>query len=528
MLATKNYQEFQVLSEDGTLVKTFTGGGHRCLPGDLVDITNEGVSLKERRQTQSLVGTIHIQSKYLFGHTSRNVPIYLFFPYDSSYPPMRVGCSARDGKNKIGLVKFESWDRGEAYPRGILHQILGSAGDYQIEELALKYNYAPEWKKIAKYEEDSQAIDTNRFVRKQLEGFTFNIDPAGCKDIDDCLTMYQEGEITTLYITIADLTEIVTQGSELDRLAKNQGSTLYSPEGFAVAPMLPLWISEEKASLIPGEVRRGLSLSLTWNGTELTIGSFFPSLIHNSVSYSYESVYENKKVCKILTEIASHLQGSLCEDSHKWIEYMMVLYNKQVAELFLQKEVGLLRKLDTMSTKRLEQKAAEYCFPSTNATHAGFQNSHYTHATSPIRRYADMVAQRFLIRSIWMPDEPVAPITQRFLQNLNHRMKQASRFERDLCFLGAISKSSLGVIEGTVLDWKESKSGWKVYLEVPEWNQIIGFRLKGYEEDDTLVLQSPDEEEVFHLKRETTAHIKYYCDSAQPNWKKRMVFALAN
>ena len=526
MLTTKNYQEFQVLSEDGTLVKTFTGGGHRCLPGDFVDITDDGVTLKERKQKSPLVGTIHIQSKYLFGHTSRNIPIYLFFPYDASYPPFRVGCSSRDGTNKIGLVMFESWDRGEQYPRGSLQQLLGNAGDSATEELALKYNYAPEWKKLAKYPEE--AIHTNRFFRKQLEGFTFNIDPAGCKDIDDCLTICQEGELTTLYITIADLTELVIQGSELDRLAKNQGSTLYSPGGEAVAPMLPRWISEEKASLIPGEVRRGLSLPLTWNGKELTIGSFFPSLIHNSISYSYESVYENKEVCKTLTEIASYVQGSPCDDSHKWIEHMMVLYNKQVAELFLQKEVGLLRKLDTMSTKRLEQKAAEYCFPSTNATHAGFQKSHYTHATSPIRRYADMLAQRYLLSLTWFVDDPVEKLTQQLLQTLNHRMKQASRFQRDLCFLRAISKSSLGLIEGTVLDWKESKSGWKVYLEVPEWNQIISFRLKGYEEDDTLVLQSPDEEEVFHLKRETTAQVKYYCDSAQPNWKKRMVFALAN
>lgn len=524
MLTTKNYQEFQVLSEDGTLVKTFTGIGHRCLPGDFVDITNDGVTLKERNQKSLLVGTVHIQSKYLFGHTSRNVPIYLFFPYDTSYPPFRVGCSSRDGTNKIGLVMFESWDKGEAYPRGSLQQILGAAGDLQTEELALKYNYAPEWKKIAKYPE--QAIHTNRFFRKELEGFTFNIDPSGCKDIDDCLTIQQEGEVTTLYITIADLTEIVQEGTDLDTLAQRQGSTLYSPEGEAVAPMLPRWISEEKASLVAGEVRRGLSLSLTWNGKDLTIGKFIPTLLCNAVSYSYESVYENKDVCKTLTEIASHLQGSPCEDSHKWIEHMMVLYNKEVAKLFLEKNVGLLRKLDGMSTKRLEQKAAEYCFPVKEARHAAFQNSHYTHATSPIRRYADMVAQRFLTYIIWMTENPLEMITQRFLQNLNHRMKQASRFERDLCFLAAVSKSSLGSIQGTVLDWKESKGDWKLYMEIPEWNQIISFRLKGYEEDGMLHLQSRDEEEVFHLKRDGTAQVKYYCDRAQPNWKKRMVFTL--
>ena len=524
MLATKNYQEFQVLSEDGTLVKTFTGSGHRCLPGDFVELTHDSVILKKRNQPKPLVGTIHIQSKYLFGHTSRNIPIYLFFPYDTSYPPFRVGCSSRDGNNKIGLVMIESWEKGETYPRGILQQILGSTGDPDPEELALKYQYAPHWKKVAKF--PVQELEINRLTRKELSGFTFNIDPYGCKDIDDCLTIEKQGEITHIYITIADLTEIVTEGSELDRLAQTQGSTLYSPDGEAIAPMLPRWISEEKASLLPGETRCGLSLSLEWNGKELTIGSFFPSIIHNSVSYSYESVYENKEVCTTLKEITSYLQGTPCEDSHKWIEYMMVLYNKRVAELFLKENVGLLRKLDSTSTKRLEQKAAEYCLPSLNAVHAGLGNEHYTHATSPIRRYADILAQRYLLEIIYYTESSIENPTQRLLHTLNHRMKQASRFQRDLCFLRAISKSSLGSIQGTVLDWKESKSGWKVYLEVPEWNQIISFRLKGYEEGDTLVLTSPDEEESFHLVRESTARVKYYCDQSQPNWKKRMVFTL--
>jgi exoribonuclease R len=524
MLATKNYQEFQILSEDGTLVKTFTGVGHRCLPGDLVDSTPDGITLKERKQTRPLVGTVHVQSKYLFGHTSRNVPIYLFFPYDASYPPMRVGCSAKDGKNKIGLVQFESWEKGETYPRGILQQILGDAGDPTTEELALKYNYAPDWKKMAKFSE--QAIHTNRFHRSSLNGFTFNIDPPGCKDIDDCLTIQKEGEVIHFSITIADLYEIVDQGTELDMLARRQGSTLYSPDGEAVAPMLPRWISEEKASLLPNQQRRGITLSMVWDGKDLKEFRFYPSVIVNDTSYTYESVYENKEVCQVLSEIASYLQGSPCEDSHKWVEHAMVLYNKKVAELFLRSQKGLLRKLSSTSTKRLEQKAAEYCLPSEDAIHAAMGNTHYTHATSPIRRYADLLAQRYLIPLIWLANENTEQPDAMILQNLNHRMKEASRFERDLCFLRAVSKAPLGTVQGTVLDWKPSKDQWKLYIEVPEWNQIITVRMKGNEEDSVLHLQSPDEQEAFHVKRDEPTHVKYYCDRSQPNWKKRMVFSL--
>lgn len=518
MLATKNYQEFQVLSEDGTVVKSFSGVGHRCLPGDFVELTPEGIVLKQRNQPKPLVGTIHIQSKYLFGHTSRNVPIYLFFPYDTSYPPMRVGCSAKDGKNKIGLVMVDSWEKGEAYPRGNLQQILGDAGDVQAEELALKYQYAPEWKKIQKC--DKQDIYDRARWRETLESFTFNIDPPGCKDIDDCLTIdYSEHE-TCLWITIADLRDIVWEGSEIDTYARNQGSTLYSPEGEAIAPMLPRWISEDLASLLPGKQREGLSLRVDWNGQEITSALFFRTTIKNNKSYTYESIYENKEVCKTLTEIASYLEGAPCTDSHKWIENFMIYYNQQVAKQFLECGYGFLRKLDTFSTKRLEQKAAEYCPTDESARHAGIKNTHYTHATSPIRRYADMLVQRYM-------DTYQKP-TPQLLQELNKRMRKAVAFQRDMCFLRAVAKSPLGQVEGTVLDWKEGKGDWKLYIEVSEWKQIITLRMKGYEEDNVLHLQSADEKEFFHVSRDQSTRVNYYCDRAQPNWKKRMVFTLGN
>ena len=535
MLATKNYQEFQILSESGTVEHTFSGKANQCLPGDSVEMTPTGVSLLKRNQSKPLIGTIHIQSKYLFGHTSRNIPIYLFHPYDPAYPPFRVGCSARDGKNKIGLVQFDSWEKGETYPRGNLQQILGDAGDQDAEELTLKYHYAPDWKKIAKFPD--YAIHTNRFYRPFFNGFTFNIDPPGCKDIDDCFTIQREGDLVHFSITIADLFEIVDPGSELDELAKRQGSTLYSPNGEAIAPMLPRWISEEKASLIPNTERRGITLSMIWDGKELKGFRFYPSMITNDKSYTYESVYENKEICTILTEIASYLQGSPCTDSHKWVEHAMVLYNKKVAELFLKHNVGLLRKLDSTSTKRLEQKAAEYCFPAQDAIHTAMGNSHYTHATSPIRRYADLLAQRYLYPLIWIPTEKNEQPSPMTLRNLNIAMKQAARFERDMGFLRMVSRSASGILEGVLLDWKESAKGWKLWVEVPGWNagidtpgksNIISFHMQGTEEGEDLVLVSPDQREEYRVKRESAVKVKYYCDRAQPNWKKRMVFSLCH
>ena len=528
MLTTKNYQDFHVLSETGSVMKTFSGFANRCLPGDSVTPTYDGVELLKRNQLTPLVGTIHIQSKYLFGHTSRNVPIYLFFPYDQSYPPMRVGCSAKDGKNKIGLVMFESWDKGEKYPRGILQQVLGDAGDPLVEELALKYNYAPDWKKIAKL--TSELPTLHCYNRMGIPGFVFNIDPPGCKDIDDCISVQMDTVGATITISIADLTEIVPPGSELDRLASKQGSTLYSSDGEAIAPMLPRLISENYASLLPEQERAGVTLMMKWTGESLEDFRFYQSRVTNEASYTYESIYENKEVSKVLTEVASYLEGAPCTDSHKWIEHLMVFYNKKVAELFLRKQTGLFRKMNTQSVKRLEMKAAEYCLPSSEAVHAAMGNSHYTHATSPIRRYADMLAQRYLVSHLdrFSKTEYVyeVPNTTINFHTLNHSLKQAARFGRDLCFLRAVSQSATGTVEATLLDWNLSTKGYKLWVEVPAWNQIITFHMKGVENDNTLVLISPDEQDEHCVTRDNLVHIKYYCDRGQPNWKKRMVFGV--
>ena len=290
--------------------------------------------------------------------------------------------------------------------------------------------------------------------------------------------------------------------------------------------MLPKWISEGKASLIPNEERRGISLSMKWDGKSLEGFEFIPTIIVNDASFTYDSVYQNTEICETLREVTSYLQGSPCEDSHKWVEHMMILYNKKVADLFLKNATGLLRKLEVVSTKRLEQKAAEYCLPAQNAIHAMMGFVHYTHATSPIRRYADLLAQRYIYPLIWLPDEKIDSPSQMLLRNLNQSMKGAARYQRDLCFLRAVSKASSGSVEGIILDWKQKDDEWKIWVEIPEWNQIISFRMKGYEEDDEIVLISPDQQNRYRLSCGKTEAIKYFCNRDQPNWKKRMVFGL--
>ena len=472
-----------------------------------------------------LVGTLAIKSKYLFGHTSRNVPIYLFYPYDATHPPLRVGCSSKEGVNKIGLVKAEPLAPGEQYARGTLVQILGTAGDPAAETLALLYQYAPLTKKILTSPmTPAPSVDFGRYKDWTTKTFTFNVDPPGCQDIDDVITVEEQSDGTFFFaITIANLLELVNPGSQLDAYAQAQATTLYS-EGQAIAPMLPRWLSEGEASFLPETNRRGLALCCSWDGKSLSEPYFQEVYLRNQQSFTYETIYEHP-VAKTLGQIASFLKGSDCTDSHEWIEQCMVYYNKQVANCFLEKSTGFLRALKEITLQRLEQKSAAYTLPSSDATHAAFAHSHYTHATSPIRRYADLLAQRYLLALL--KNTTLDAVQQSLLDTLNLQMKQAARFERDMFLMKKLSEHPTGLVEATVLGWTEKKSGgWKLAVEVPSWNRILSLPVKGQPDTDVFHYTSKDETHQFALKASSKIQIQYFADLTQPNWKRRLVCAL--
>ncbi len=532
MLATKDYQHFQILSEAGDVLESFEGSAQaeRALPGDTVYRSQGKLRIIQRAPVPPLIGTIMIESKFLFGHTSRNIPIYLFFPYDTSYPPMRVGCSSRDGKNKIGIVRFESWAEGETYPRGALQTLLGDTGNHEAEKEALLQHYVPTRKQILKSQQVEMNVSSSHLPL--LEGYTFNIDPEGCKDIDDVFTLEKINDTQWKFtITIANLLDVVKDHSELDELAQKQATTFYR-DGEAVAPMLPRSISEDLCSLLPGQERRGMSLEMIWDGQTLSGFQFKETRLVNTKTYTYESIQElssSEFPRNPLEVIASALKGEPTSDSHEWVEQAMVLYNRKVAELFMETHTGLLRRLDELDPTKLEQKAAEYCLPAEDARHAAFGHVFYTHATSPLRRYADLLAQRYL-RAVLVArnSDPQQP-SLATLKHLNERTRAAARYERDSFFLDCMTAAPVGVVPADVKQWSNrGDTLFKVHLRVPLWNRCVNVRVGGkcLESEEALQIQSKDGSEVFSIEKEKPVLLHYYCDMKQPNWKRRMVFSL--
>lgn len=412
--------------------------------------------------------------------TSRNVPIYLFRPLDSTQSLYVVGCSQTDTTKNI-LALIEADDMTQRIPRGHIVQVLGPCGDWNIERTALHWMAQPHRQPKV----DLSLVSPSSEGRLDLRGFrTLNIDPPGCRDIDDCLTFWNERFV----VTIADVGSWVKENPVLTDYAKN-GQTLYD-NGVAVRPMFPKELSEDLFSLRQGQDRFGLSLVFERGCSPY----WTKSLVRVTESYTYDEadgIHE-------LHQWAEYLANKpLQKDPHVWVEVFMIEYNLWMARQL--PSTGLLRyhkepKQELLerytricpAASRLAESSAVYAPMESQQLHWGMGLQLYTHMTSPIRRWADVHNQCALLGHSLTTDVPY----------LNLIGKRAKKHDRELFFLDQLKTPSEMPLSGTVLEHG------KVWVDL--WKR-------------TVRINNTDLEPGTHVK------ITYYLDMNQSTWKKRMV-----
>jgi exoribonuclease R len=448
-------------------------------------------------------GILELSSKVRYGISSRGLPIFRFIPYERSLGPFAVSCSQRSLSNVHAIVEPSGHTETKLLPRATLVQLLGPPTQ-ETETTILLSTYAYDNKKeLRKF--PAEGLDAGLYqniARKQITGFTFNIDPPGCRDVDDTFTFNKTATGWTISINIADVSAYIQEGSQLDEFIKQKATSFYSPTGEALAPMLPPYI-EEAASLLPGKDKLTFSLEFDYDVAAKAMSNFrwTPSVTNTTTSYTYDQAHGDRPEFQVLAEIA----GS--QDSHKWVETLMILYNTKAGETLKQKGQGILRAHSQPQLEKLAQwteidpelafmayESAKFVDASQDAFHYGL-NTVYAYASSPIRRYCDLINQRIL-KGMTSIIEPT------LTQFLNQRQKQAKKFSRDLFFMTEI-KGSEGAT-GIVVSVHELY--FRVY--VPSWKRLIKVRA---------LENSP--------KPNTQVQLTWYDDMKSPNWKERIVFA---
>lgn len=512
MLTTKDYKKFQVLDSSRTVLHEFEGAvlAHKALPGDSVRVAGPGVELVARGEKRLLVGVLCLTSKYMYGMTGHGVPIYLCETMNKGWPSFRVACKEKDRtQNLLISFQFDSWEEAEL-PRGGLVEILGPVEDPAAEALALAFIASPR----SAPRPVTLPLITD-FKRNKLSTGTFNIDPPGCKDIDDVITLEKvDDKIWKISVTIADVSEMVGVHSPQWKAAMSAGATVYQ-DGTVVRPMLHRHLSEEICSLLPGKMRYGVALMAFWEGGHLSAPFFQKVLVTNQESYTYDSIYKSKTVpLDILKVICSEIAGRSIIDSHEWVETLMLWYNRNAAAILRDLGAGLLRRHDAPFEERLAQvnkispnlqflayRSAEYCGADTdNIKHHGLGMDVYCHASSPIRRFADLLNQVIIKR--WIDGERVAVREdyEGLAAELNRRQKEIAAHDRHYSLLTAIHGAVRLEITGRVL-WSENG---KVALWIDDWKTIV--RIK--------TIAAPGD----------TIKLRYFCDRRKAQWKERIIY----
>jgi exoribonuclease R len=431
-------------------------------------------------------GILQLNSKTRYGLSSRKVPSYLFKPLNTTLPDCIVGSSSKDTtSNVLAIITVEQWET-EKLTRGNLVRIIGKCGDLAAEEEAILYQYATPNRKKDEITITPPSFDSHKLVL----GHTFNVDPLGCTDIDDVITVGEDGFI---YIVIADVGCWMKENPKLFDKAANIGQTFYN-DGKIVVPLLPI---QEECSMSVGKKRRAIALRFKWDGREISETSFEQVIVINNQTFTYENIYLSK-YSSLLRELSSHLAKTEITDSHEWIAQLMIFYNCEVAKVLVSRQKGILRSQHAPDIEKLNQyvelgvdlkflanKSAFYCNAFDPTVHWSL-NKEYCHASSPIRRFADIVNQMVLMY------DP----TDIDIDKLNTISHNAKKYERDVFFLNRLMKSSKRTISGVVLNERR--------IWIAEWKRIVTCETS--------------------VKPGTHGTLYYSVNMNQSTWKKRMVF----
>ena len=274
------------------------------------------------------------------------------------------------------------------------------------------------------------------------------IDDENAHDFDDALWAEATDTGWRLVVAIADVSACVSPDTALDRQARLRGTSLYLSD--RVVPMLPPALSENACSLLPGQDRPCLfmELSITPQGT-LGPTRLGRGLMRSAARLSYtqaqallaptkhntapssqalsQSIPPDPMVLESLHALwhaAQALQAEALrrgvtpqhDDSwivthdpqgravsftprttlptHEMVAACMIAANTQAALFLHQNSLPGLFRIHAAPAPGQPRAMARYS--EEPAPHAGLKLAYYTHFTSPIRRYADLVTHRTL------------------------------------------------------------------------------------------------------------------------------------
>ncbi|XP_013378724.1 DIS3-like exonuclease 1 [Lingula anatina] len=249
---------------------------------------------------------------------------HLVIPYDYRIPKIRISTSQAEAlKDHRIVVRIDSWDSDSQYPNGHFVRKLGKIGDLETEIAALlvQNNISVgafpdnQLKELPSNSPENPWCMTEAEISRRRDLRTthlvFSIDPKGCEDVDDTLSVrtLENGNIE-LGVHIADVTHFVKPGSLNDLEAQARSTSVYLAD--RRYDMLPAILSADLCSLL-GSVDR-YAVSVIWElspSYEVLDVWYGRTVIRSSYKLFYEmaqAIHDGASISEIVQEVPE-LQG---------------------------------------------------------------------------------------------------------------------------------------------------------------------------------------------------------------------------
>jgi ribonuclease R len=497
-------------------------GKHNIINGDKVrykELENGECEILnvEERGREYYFGILNVTSKTFYGLNENNKPIYQFRSSNNLDPIFMVAGKQEDKKNNMMdiycLIKFERWNNGEKNPIGSIVDRYGEVGSEDGEfynilmrtEINLKAptnkkqreEYVIRWRNMLKKEDN--------FRKDFRENRVFSIDPPNCQDIDDAIDITDIGNnILRVGVHIADVGYYLDKGNPIDDYAKYRSFSIYTPR--KRVDMLPYELATNICSLVPNEDRKTFSVifDIDKGDYEIKGVSFCKGVICSKYKFDYnlaqkvidgKEMHEYESDLRKLSNICNNLEGRYLrknlvfneedvnnedKDSHRIIEVFAILTNHYVSKYLEEKcpilSIQRIHKkdeyeginieglnlpssvIDFMNLIRMRRAYYGKIEDNEGVTHWGLNLRHYTHFTSPIRRYNDILIHRILWQEL-NNEENI--YDEKEIDNICERMNEVqdrlNRMEREYYRMECLIK-----LNGKI---SEELNGWIIGLE---------------------------------------------------------------
>ncbi len=289
---------FVIPDEGGEDVFVTARNVKEAMHGDHVVVRVEGCKPGGKRDGR-IIRVVERAHRLLVGRFDKGKNFGYVVPAEARisqdiYIPKGCDGGAKDGD--VVNVEITDYPTGKRNPEGRIVLTLGRPDDPEVEikTILLKHEIADVFpdEVLAEAEGSPELVrHEDKADRRDLTGqLTVTIDGETARDFDDAISVLKESDgRIRLFVSIADVSHYVKEGSPLDVEAYSRGTSVYFPD--RCNPMLPEKLSNGICSLNPEVERLTMTAEMLFDTTGNCVeSSFYSSVIRSDFRMTYTEV----------------------------------------------------------------------------------------------------------------------------------------------------------------------------------------------------------------------------------------------